>query len=142
MAYSTTYRVRDALLQREAVLGGDVKTDPIDLGALTNAGSRLEEYELRLWADASPVSFIGDTNEIHYILQFSNDKEFANDDDSIEKYICNKWIQTGTADGAEAMENLFRVPTKCPRYVRLVAQGGQSAGNPNGEYKFGLEVLG
>ncbi|MDR2644048.1 MAG: hypothetical protein LBC74_14805 [Planctomycetaceae bacterium] len=135
MAYSS-YRVRDVLLQREKVLAATAATDPIDLGILTANGSRLEEYEIRLWAEASLVAVLPANKSATYTIQFADTPDFEAD---VDEYTSNLWKQTGSADGAPEMEAFFRVPTKTKRYVRLNGVTN-SAGTPTA--RFGFEILG
>ncbi len=46
------FRIRDALLKRTAVIADDAVTESLNLGELTEHGSRLEDYEVSIFAEA------------------------------------------------------------------------------------------
>jgi hypothetical protein len=130
------YQVRDALLQKEASIANNNVTEYIDLGELTERGARLEIYELGLWAQESATAAFPATTGAAFQFEFSDDIAFTSPD----IYTCNKWVQTGSANGTDAIEARFRVPTKCPRYVRAKVKTSGTTGTITA--KFGFEIFG
>jgi hypothetical protein len=130
------YKLQDALLQKEAVIADNAVTEYIDLGEITERGARLSIYELRLWAAESTVAALPAASGVTLQVEFSADTDFTDPDN----YFCNRWVQTGSAAGASEIEARFRVPTQCPRYVRVKASVTGTPGTITA--KFGFEVLG
>jgi hypothetical protein len=130
------YNISDALLRKEEVIDDDAVTEFIDLGELTERGARLEIFELGLFAEKSEADAFPADTEVNFSLEFSDDENFSDPD----IYICNRWLQTGSVSGTDEMDARFRVPTQCPRYVRLKAETVGSTGTITA--KFGFDVFG
>jgi hypothetical protein len=132
-----TYRVQDALLTKQAVIANGAVTAPLDLGELTGNGARLEEYELRISAEASTSAALPANTSVVYTLEFSAADSMT---DPVS-FTCSAWKQTGSANGADEAEFRFRLPTNlAERYVRVKAAVTGTPGTITA--KFGLELLG
>jgi hypothetical protein len=130
------YNTRDALLIREATFSSNI-TPSLDLGEITERGVRLEEYELRIFSQELKVGALPASTSVTFKLDFSTDTSFSD----AETYTCNRWKQTGSASGADAAEWRFRVPTQCPRYVRVGVTTAGSTGSDLSAAKYGFELM-
>ncbi len=136
MADFQTFNVRDALLKRDAVIADDAVTESLDLGELTERGSRLEDYEIGIFAEEAPNAAFPAGTGAEFSLEFSDDLEFTDPD----IFSCNRWTQAGSVAGTKSLEAFFRTPTKCPRYVRVKA--ATSGETQVTTARFGLEIFG
>ncbi len=136
MSHSQTHQTRDALLIRKAVIADNAVTDSLDLGELTDRGSRFEEYEIGIFAEESDKTAFPAGTSAEFSLEFSDDLGFADP----EIYTCNRWSQSGSVSGTKMLEAFFRAPLKCPRYVRVRATTSGEITAPS-TVMFGFEIF-
>jgi len=125
MTLPTTFNVRDALMIKSDALPNAAETTkagtPLDLGALTARGARLERCELLLTAPALATAILPDTKTMTYSIESAIDAAFTNPITLAGGCL----VQTG-AGGAGAASSTFRLklPSNCAEFVRAKAVSG------------------
>jgi len=116
-----SYARKDATLVKTKALpngAATIKTDGIDLGALSQNGARLAEIEFEISAPALATADLPDTKTIKYSVETDDDSAFG----SATVVMTDVLVQTGAGGaGAGAATKRFRLPTDSERYVRISA---------------------
>ncbi len=105
-----------AALPADAGSGAATNTDALDLLTAADGADRLADCELKVSAPALTTDELPDDCKIHYRIEESSD------DSAWSTLAEDVIVQTGDS-GADAATARLRLPTDCPRYVRLYAEG-------------------
>ena len=127
-----TLNQRDALLKRKGefpTAAGSTYTGAHDLGDIAQRGVRIDPFELVIEAPALTATQLPVGTSVTYSLQFCDTEDFA---DNVEEVNVGIWKQTGSANGAEAIETRFRVATDGRRFVRAKCVRTGTDGNLSG----------
>ena len=107
-----------------------VNADALDVGLVGDRGAREAECELLISAPALTTTELPDTKTMTYDVQASSSPTFASGNVDLGKAVIT---QTGAGGaGAAAATARFRLPSTCPRYVRVNATNS-GAGDASGK---------
>ncbi len=133
MTERANMRLKDAgLINADALPNGatTVNGTAFDLGAISDRGAFLADCELEISAPALTTSELPDSQTMTYDVQASTTSDFSSGNKDLGKGVL---VQTGAGGaGAAAAVERFRLPSNCPRYVRINATNS-GAGNASGK---------
>jgi hypothetical protein len=118
-----SYAVQDAQLKQTKALPNGAATiysDGFDLGAMSALGRHVEDCELLISSPALSTAQQPDAKTITYSIQADTDPAWG----TVKTLMGSVLIVTGAGGaGCAAAQARVKLPTNCPRYVRLMAVG-------------------